>query len=220
MSGDWQPKLSETDGEVHTVCCGRLLLDLDAFDALVRARVHIHLYGEQFHEDIRGWSKPGLDSGYLHLHPIVYARDWVSELSRYDAAWMHVFRSQNRGDIGQASWDDLNLPARIGTYAAAGLPWIMRDNADCLVATQRLARHHDVGLYFDDVHGLAEQLRDRRRLARLTANMKGARRAFAFDSHVDRLVEFFEQAIERRRHGARGGPRGAGVGGRRRRSGD
>jgi hypothetical protein len=30
-------------------------------------------------------------------------------------------------------------------------------------------------------------------------------------------VEFFEQAIERRRRGARGGPRAAGLGGRRRR---
>ena len=77
MTDDWQPRLSAADGELHTVCCGRLMLDLETFDALVRAGVHLHLYGEQFHEDIRAWSKPGLDSGYLHLHPTVYPRDWV-----------------------------------------------------------------------------------------------------------------------------------------------
>lgn len=198
MTEDWQPKLSAADGEIHTVCSGRLLLDVGSFDPLVRARVHIHLYGEQFHEDVRSWSKPRLDSGYLHLHPIVYARDWVRELSRYDAAWMHVFRSQNQGDVRQATWDDLNLPARIGAYAAAGLPWIMRDNADSCVATQRLAARHDVGVYFADVQDLAAQLRDRHRIAHLTANMRRARREFAFDTHVERLVEFFRSAIDRR----------------------
>ena len=136
MTDDWQPRLSEADGELHTVCCGRLLLEPESLDLLMRAGVHVHLYGEQFHEDLRGWRKGGLDGGYLHLHPTVYARDWVRELSRYDAAWMHVFRSRNGGDVGQATWDDLNLPARIGTYAAAGLPWIMRDNGSAAVATQ------------------------------------------------------------------------------------
>ncbi|HVG95953.1 MAG TPA: glycosyltransferase family 2 protein [Chloroflexota bacterium] len=211
MTADWQPKLSDADGEVHTVCAGRLLLDFDTFDPLVRARVHVHLYGEQFHEDVRGWSKPGLDSGYLHLHPIVYARDWVRELSRYDAAWMHVFRSENGGDVRRATWDDLNLPARIGAYAAAGLPWIMRDNAGAAVATQRLAARYDVAVPFQDAADLAARLRDREGLARLTANMRRARRDFAFDSHVDRLVAFFQGAIERRRR--RGRPRPAPAGG-------
>ena len=176
MTDDWQPRLSAADGELHTVCCGRLMLDLETFDALVRAGVHLHLYGEQFHEDIRAWSKPGLDSGYLHLHPTVYPRDWVRELSRYDAAWMHVFRSANGGDMGQASWDDLNLPARIGAYAAAGLPWIMRDNGDACVATQRLAARYDVGVPFTTVQDLVQQLRDGPRLAALTASMRAARR--------------------------------------------
>jgi hypothetical protein len=203
MTDDWQPRLSDADGEVHTVCTGRLLLDFETFDPLVRARVHVHLYGEQFHQDIRGWSKPGLDSGYLHLHPTVYARDWVRELSRYDAAWMHDFRSQNGGDVGRADWDDLNLPARIGAYAAAGLPWIMRDNGDACVATQRLAGRFGVGLPFVDAQDLAQQLRDRPRLAALTASMRAARREFAFDSHVDRLVAFFGECIARRQRSRR-----------------
>ena len=195
MTDDWQPRLSATDGELHTVCCGRLLLDTDSFDSLLRAGVHVHLYGEQFHEDLRAWSKPGLDSGYLHLHPTVYARDWVRELSRYDAAWMHVFRSANGGDVGQAEWDDLNLPARTGTYAAAGLPWILRDNGNAIVATQRLAARYEVGVPFTTVQDLVQQLRDGERIARLTANMRAARREFAFDTHVDRLVAFFRTVI-------------------------
>ncbi len=207
MTDDWQPRLSAADGELHTVCCGRLMLDLETFDALVRAGVHLHLYGEQFHEDIRAWSKPGLDSGYLHLHPTVYPRDWVRELSRYDAAWMHVFRSANGGDVGQASWDDLNLPARIGAYAAAGLPWIMRDNGDACVATQRLAARYDVGVPFTTVQDLVQQLRDGPRLAALTANMRAARREFAFDTHVDRLVAFFRARISGTRRGAIAGVR-------------
>lgn len=206
MSDDWAPRLSAQDGEIHTVCTGRPL-GLDPFEAIARAGIHVHFYGEQFHQQFPTWTRNGLATGFMHLHPTVEPADWVRELSQYDAAWFHLFDSNNGGDLRRAHWDDLNLPARLGTYAAAGLPWILRDNRHSRVAIQRLARHYDVGLFFgsDPESGpryddLAGQLRDRARLAQLTDNMRAARRTFAFDTHVDDLVLFFRQVIERYRH--------------------
>ena len=57
-------------------------------------------------------------------------------------------------------WDDLNLPARMATLAAAGLPMIQRDNTGATVAIQSVGRELGVGLFFEDYEGLAAQLRD------------------------------------------------------------
>ncbi|HEX6293280.1 MAG TPA: glycosyltransferase family A protein [Herpetosiphonaceae bacterium] len=197
MTNDWTPKLSERDGKIHTVCPGRPL-GLDPFDAIARAGIHVHFYGRHFQQQHPNWTRAGLASGYMHLHPTVAPTDWVRELSQYDAAWFHVFESYNGGDLRRAHWDDLNLPARLGTYAAAGLPWILKDNRHSRVAVQSLAQRYDVGVFFHDFADLAEQLRDRTRLAQLTTNMRLARQHFAFDYHVDRLVAFFRKMIARR----------------------
>lgn len=197
MTDDWQPKRSARDGEIHTVCPGRPL-GLDPFEGIANAGIHVHFYGEHFQEWFPTWTRNGLASGYMHLHPAVEPGDWVRELSQYDAAWLHIFGSRNNGDLRAANWDDLNVPARLGTYAAAGLPWIMKDNRPAFVAMQHLAEQLDVGVFFRDFDDLAAQLRDRERMAQRTHNMRAARKQFAFDTHVDDLVAFFRAAIERR----------------------
>ncbi len=208
MTDEWSAKLSERDGEVHTVCPGRPL-GLDPFDGIAKAKIHVHFYGEHFHEWFPNWTRTSLATGYMHIHPTVEPENWVRELSQYDAAWLHVFDSYNGGDLRRAHWDDLNLPARLGTYAAAGLPWIIKDNRPSRVAMQELARRLDVGLLFKDFDDLGAQLRNRPRLAELTAKMREARLQFAFDSHVDALLEFFQRIIRRHTEVAAKGRRGA-----------
>ena len=197
FTDDWSPKLSARDGEVHTVCTGRPL-GLDPFEDIARARIHVHFYGKHFHQQFPNWTRNGLASGYMHIHDTVEPADWVRELSQYDAAWFHVFGGQNRGDLRRSNWDDLNLPARIGTYAAAGLPWILKDARPSKTAIQNLAMRHDVGVFFRDFADLGKQLRDRRRMAKLTQNMRAARHQFAFDTHVDELVTFLRRVTDRR----------------------
>lgn len=196
MGNDWAPKLSLQDGEIHTVCAGRPI-GLDPIEEVAANRIHVHFYGEYFHRRFPNWTRIGRSTGYVHVHPAVEPQDWVRTLSRYDAAWLHIFASANRGDIRRATWHDLNLPTRLGTYAAAGLPLILRDNRKSRVASQSLAQRHDVGIFFRDYADLAAQLRDRPRLAALTANMRAARPAFAFDPHVDDLIAFFRRTIAR-----------------------
>jgi hypothetical protein len=198
MGDGWPAKLSARDGEVHTVCAGRPL-GLDPFEAIAAAGIHVHFYGSHFQQRFPNWVRAGLATGRMHLHPTVEPADWVRELGQYDAAWFHVFDSDNGGDLRRARWDDLNLPARLGTYAAAGLPWIIKDTAPARVALQRIAAEHDVGVLFRDFAHLGELLRDRERIAQQTANMRAARRLFAFDTHADALVAFFRRIIARHR---------------------
>ena len=192
MTDDWAAKLSDTDGEIHTVCVGRTVLG--DVDALAAQGVHLHIYAQPYAQRGSRWagSRPG---GHLHLHEPVRPQDWVAELSRYDAAWGHVVPSGNGGDLRRAVWNDLNLPARLGTYAAAGLPWIHLRNGGHTVAANRLGDRLDLGLTYDTEEDLAARLRteiaDRARTGSAIRN----RAELSFDQHADTLLDFFRRLL-------------------------
>jgi glycosyltransferase involved in cell wall biosynthesis len=192
------PLLSAHDGAIHTVVPGRPIgLHPPTVAALARRDIHLHFYGDFSHGQWREWiaRTQVLAPGHLHLHPNVGPEGWVQEFSRYDAGWLHVFESRNRGEIRRADWDDLNYPARIATLAAAGLPMIQRHNRGAIVATQALTQRLGIGLFFDTIDDLAAQLRDGRRMAALRERVWAARMTFCFDSHAPALVGFFRDVI-------------------------
>jgi hypothetical protein len=200
---DWfelprSPRLSESDGELHTVVPGRPIgLHPPDVEELARQGIHLHFYGDFTHGQWLEWIEKTrrLAPNHLHLHAQVDQGHWVSEFSRYDAGWLHFFKSENAGELRRANWDDLNYPARIATLVVAGLPVLQRDNRDSIVATQTLARQFDLGLFFTTMAELREQLENRDRLAQLRANVWQYRDQFMFDHHVDRLVNFFREVI-------------------------
>lgn len=192
------PRFARADDDFHTVVPGRPIgLHPHNVAELARDRIHLHFYGDFTHGQWREWiaKTMRLAPGYLHLHDNVDSRHWVDEFSRYDAGWLHYFRSDNRGELRRANWDDLNYPARIGTLAAAGLPLIQYDNHDAIVAADRLARRLDVGIFCRDLAELRPQLADAERMEALRANVWRQRDRFTFDHHVDRLVAFFREVI-------------------------
>lgn len=199
FSGERSQKLSSLDGEIHTVVPGRPI-GLHPYNVaeLAEQRVHLHFYGDFTHGQWRRWIENSLKvaHGYLHLHPHVHQDRWVEELSKYDAGWLHFFESENNGDIRRANWDDLNYPARIATYAAAGLPMIQRDNARHIVATHRLAEELDIGVVSHSIAEL-EGVLIQSELEKKQENMWAHRGRFVFDSHVPSLLSFFRRSIFR-----------------------
>lgn len=200
---DWlnelrSPRLSSSDGEMHTVVPGRPIgLHPHTVADLAAQGVHLHFYGDFTHGQWRAWidKAKNLAPRHLHLHSQVDQEQWVSEFSQYDAGWLHFFKSENEGDLRRANWDDLNYPARLATLAMAGLPVLQGDNQGAIVATQTLVRQLDIGLFFSDMADLGEQLHDQSRLNRLRENMWRQREHFTFDYHADRLLDFFRQVI-------------------------
>jgi hypothetical protein len=201
---DWlcperSPRLSDGDGELHTVVPGRPIgLHPPDVARLAEHGIHLHFYGDFTHGQWREWieTTKRLAGRHLHLHPQVDQGQWVRVFSQYDAGWLHYFQSENEGDVRRANWDDLNYPARLATLTLAGLPALQRDNTGALVATQSLVRERDLGLFFSDMTDLAEQLRDEARLHRIRESVWRQREAFTFDFHADRLVSFFRQVID------------------------
>jgi len=194
-------RLSEEDGDFHTVVPGRPIgLHPGLLRDLAAESIHLHFYGDLQHRDWKPWVEEGqrVAQGHLHLHSHVGPSQWVSELSRYDAGWLHFLKSENAGDIGSAYWDDLNFPARLTTLMAAGLPVLQYDNAGDIVATQTLVRKLDIGIFCKDMAELGRQLRDSKRMAELRANVQQHRLLFTFDHHVDELISFFKRVMAER----------------------
>jgi glycosyltransferase involved in cell wall biosynthesis len=190
-------RLSATDGKMHTVLAGRPMgLDPTVINDLANNDIHLHIYGE-FQGSWAAWLEAARRAApnHLHEHPIVLQDKWVSEFSKYDAGWLHLFKSENGGDIARANWDDLNYPARMATLLVAGAPLIQQDNKGAVFATHSLALKRDVGLFFSDAAQLANQLRDRARMAQLWENVWRQREEFTFDYHADELIDFFRQVI-------------------------
>ena len=201
LTAERSPRLSEADGELHTVVPGRPIgLHPPDVASLAEAGVHLHFYGDFTHGQWREWieTTKRLAGRHLHLHAQVDQGQWVREFSRYDAGWLHFFESENGGEVRRANWDDLNYPARLTTLVAAGLPVLQRDNTGAVVATQSLVREREIGLFFSDMAELGDQLRDAAHLDHLRENVWRQREEFTFDFHADRLMAFFQQVIDER----------------------
>ena len=204
FAGERSPRLSDGDGDVHTVIPGRPMgPPPEVLGELARAGVHVHLYSEKAAAQMRDWVQAvQREMGdRFHLHPQVDQQRWVQEFSQYDAGWLHDVRSTNGGDLHAATWDDLNYPARMGTLACAGVPMVQRDNAGHVVASQALARERRLGLFWQEPADLVAQLRDRALLDDLRDSVWAQRDQFTFDAHVDDLVAFFREVIAARRGG-------------------
>ena len=169
---------SAADGRPRTVLLGRPYGFDDALrDGLAARGVELCVHG-----------------GRTGVEP----RDWVRVLSRYDGGWLHPVRAGNGGDVRRATWDDLNLPARIPTMIAAGLPLILPRNAAGEVhAAQALAESLGAALLYDDLDELADQLRDPAGMEARRAAAWAHREELTFDFRADALVSFL-RAVARR----------------------
>jgi Glycosyl transferase family 2 len=177
LEGEPSARLSEGDGEIHTVLAGRPYGFNDALVDGLRAR------GVRLH---------------VHCGPSsVPPEDWVPTLSHYDAGWLHPLRSRNGGDVRRATWDDLNLPARIPMLLAGGLPLIAPRSAGAVNAAQAFATRTGAGLLYADLDDLVVQLRDRAAMRRRREAALAARREAAFDAHVDGLIQVLRDAAAR-----------------------
>jgi hypothetical protein len=202
--GERSLRLSETDGEIHTVVPGRPIgLHPHTVVELAEQGIHLHFYGDFTHGQWLEWIQKTrqLAPHHLHLHSQVDQEKWVSEFSKYDAGWLHFFRSENEGELRRANWDDLNFPARLATLIVSGLPVLQRDNDGSIVATQTLVRQLELGLFFKNMEHLRTQLNDAERVAYLRESVWRQRDKFTFDYHAGRLIDFFRQVITHHREG-------------------
>lgn len=194
---DFSPKLSMADGKPHTVVTGRMIgLSLDEYAILAKNGIHVHVYNENHLPYVMSANRyKRIDENHFHVHRHCPQPQWVKEFSKYDAGWLHCLPSYNNGDIMYATWADLNLPARINTLVAAGLPMIQRRNIRNISAQYSRVSHFGMGLFYDKIDELVKQLQNKKLLQRTSDNVMIHRMEFTFDNHVTELIKFFNKVI-------------------------
>lgn len=203
FTDDFSPKLSAKDGDVHTVVSGRMVgLTIKDIETLAQNHIHLHWYNESYEEAVVQFVEEAqqVAPNHFHVHKHCDSRHWTEEYSQYDAGWLHIFESHNQGSLDKASWNDLNLPARISSMMAAGLPCIQRDNREHIVAMQSCMKDIDCGIFYKDIQDLVRLLKDKPRMQTLQQNAMRHRMEFSFDYHVPELIKFFRQTIQSKLH--------------------
>lgn len=203
FNNDFSKRLSESDNEIHTVVPGRIV-GISPQDVwfLAQQNIHTHVYTENYHNYKMGYLHhlKEIAPNHVHLHPHCTPANWTKELSQYDAGWLHSFDSNNNGDLMKATWDDLNIPARIPTLAAAGVPMIQKNNFGHTVVMQNIAKERNIGVFYNDVGNLGRQLKDREFMNGLRENLLRQRNEFTFDYHLPDLISFFRKVIEEKKN--------------------
>jgi glycosyltransferase involved in cell wall biosynthesis len=200
--GERSARLSSIDGQIHTVIAGRPYgIDEEHIKLLGTQKIHLHFYGDLQHSYWQEFISTNHQyaPGFIHLHKHCRPEDWVVEFSKYDAGWLHLFDSNNDSEYMRVRWPDLNYPARMSTLAAAGLPMILKNNPGHIVATQSLIETLGIGILFNSIDDLGQQLNDKRKMEKIRDNVEKHRMRFSFDHHAGDLVEFFKKVINRYR---------------------
>lgn len=199
FSKSQSPLISNTDGEIHTLMSGRPMgMKPEHIQELSKRKIHFHFYGEVYHGYWKDWvdRTKKLAGSYFHMHGNCQQSGWVEEFSKYDAGWLHLFESSNYKEIVRASWYDLNYPARIATLAVSGVPMIIGNNKDHMVATQSLVEKLNIGVIFSNFDDLEMKLKDQKEMNNLRDNVWRYRDQFTFDFHAEALVDFFYKVID------------------------
>jgi hypothetical protein len=208
MNDDFAPRLSDSDGEIHTVCIGRPF----GIDYLAAARqgIHVHIYSNNYddtsEEIVRKLSATGSGDEATRLRRFVHAHSslqmiganwtevqrtksqWVREFSQYDAGWSYI------GD--PIPWKPLEnkaaIPNRLSTYILAGIPII----TDRRPGFYRYNEPHRLGVAIDldgDYATLRERLESEQKWRAGAASARRERSGYSFDATIDSLVEILDR---------------------------
>jgi hypothetical protein len=231
MNERFAERLSEADGELHTVCVGRPFgIDVTA---AARQGIHVHVYANGYDDAYRTIAR-GLsvrDAGrdarllrrYVHVHRSLQAvgaswaevqrtkQRWVEEFSRYDAGWSYIGNPFGRPPLD----DRAALANKVGTYLLAGLPVIADRRRGCYRYEHLRRLGVQVELVGDDYEGLRGRLAGEVRTGERRRRAIAERGGYSFDATVDSLIRTLERArasyfgrshAERSRFGAHGRP--------------
>ena len=72
---------------------------------------------------------------------------------------------------------------------------LQKNNNGHSVAIQSLVKQFKIGLFFNNMHELKQQLQDKKMMREIRNNVWQQRHLFTFDYHVDELVNFFKKVI-------------------------
>ncbi len=131
---------------------------------MARESIHLHIYTENFHNQRMGYLRflKVSASASSYLHPHCAPENWLTEFSQYDGDGCIALKAKNGGNVLNANWNDLNIPARLTTLAMAGLPMVRKIIQIILLQCRPLLKRKMWVYSFKDADDLCRQLKDKK----------------------------------------------------------
>ncbi len=177
-----QPKISQKDGEIHTVYVGALSKDsghrniLPILNRITKQKIHVHIYGL-----LSPSVKPTLDKmekedEYLHVHDTLHYTKLYPELTKYDMGLV-ILAPSNERLLHTA------VPNKMYEYLASDLPVIVSPY-DSLVD---FVKKRNCGFVLDDINEIHSKINEKYNI--------GNKEEYTIDHHIPKLVKMYESLL-------------------------
>ncbi len=172
-------KISEKDGEVHTVYVGALSKDaghrniLPILTRITAQRIHVHIYGL-----LSPSVKPSLEriekeDDYLHVHEPLHYKKLYPELTKYDMGLV-ILAPSNERLLHTA------VPNKIYEYLASDLPVIVSPY-DSL---EDFVKKRNCGFVLEDIDEIHSKIREKYTI--------GNKEEYTMDHYIPKLVKMYQ----------------------------
>jgi len=190
----FRKKLSEKDGNVHVVYEGTLSsLPGDHYDLkgifkdLARHGYHVHIYDSHSNQD---YARLANTHDSIHYHGHKDPRELPYEITQYDYGWAGFNVAKNREHL------DVALPNKLFEYLASGLPVLSFPHR----AQKEFLEANGVGLVFEDLNELDDQLKQQATVERLRRNVFQKRFDFTMEANIGRVLNLYASLLESARN--------------------
>ena len=183
-------KLSVTDGQTHVVYVGAVTSRIEGcyydlreiFEEIANRKVHVHLYVSLFGLEDKAYVKLAQENRLIHYHGHVDQRILLQEITQYDYGWAGFNANErNEGHVDSA------LPNKIFEYLASGLPILAFPHK----TIKGFVEEHEVGLVFNDLDDMVNQLKNRETSTRLRENAIAARHGFTVERNINKVADLY-----------------------------
>ncbi len=199
-------KISDKDGQIHSVYLGSIESEEDDSDAfglgsweysikeILKQKIHFHIYSNQY-EYIKNSRiyKKFLSSKYFHLHKPLGQLEIIKEISKYDIGmWFPNFNFE----IIKKELVSTGAANKVASFLEAGLPFMYYKEFE---VTDRLMKRYnlDIGFIRKDIKNINKMVQ-KLDLNYLLKNVIKAREDFEINKNIEKFEKFLNQIISKK----------------------
>jgi glycosyltransferase involved in cell wall biosynthesis len=186
-------KLSESDGKIHIVYEGTLSsfpgdhYDLKGiFTGLAQHGYHVHIYDSHSNQD---YARLADAHDSIHYHGHADPRELLFEMTQYDYGWAGFNVTRNKEHM------DVALPNKLFEYLASRLPVLSFPHK----AQKEFIEANGVGLVFEDVNDLDNQIKEADTTRRLKRNISRKTVDFTMEANIEQVLNLYGNLLAGRR---------------------
>jgi glycosyltransferase involved in cell wall biosynthesis len=188
-------KLSQSDGNIHIVYEGTLSSFLgdhydlkDTFAGLAQHGYHVHIYDSHSNQE---YARLADTHDSIHYHGHTDPRELPFEMTQYDYGWAAFNVTRNKEHM------DVALPNKLFEYLASQLPVLSFPHK----AQKEFIQENEVGLVFEDLNDLDNQIKEENIVGRLKRNVSKKTLDFTMEANIGRVLNLYANLLEGKRAG-------------------